>query len=85
MREDRKGLYALCWRMLLFAPIGLFGLLALVVVVGLTFIAPLYAAVVLIDGRYLLGVVTFALWLVWLRFGGRARQFVFEGFGHGSL
>jgi hypothetical protein len=37
------------------------------------------------DGRYLLGSITLALWLVWLRLGGRARRFVFDGFEHGSL
>jgi hypothetical protein len=85
MREDGKGLWALCWRMLLFAPIGLLGILALVLVIGLTIVAPLYAVIVFIDGRYILGAITLALWLVWLRFGGRARRFVSEGFGHGSL
>ena len=66
-------------------PIGLLGILALIVVVGLTAILPLYAVIVFIDGRYLFGALLFGLWLVWLRIGGQARRFVFEGFEHGSL
>lgn len=85
MSEHAKGLWALCWRMLVFVPIGLLGILALIVVLGLTAVLPLCAIVVFIDGRYLFGSLLFALWLVWLRVGGPARRFVFEGFGHGSL
>ena len=85
MNEHVKALWALCWRMIAFAPIGLLGILALVVVVGLTALPPLYAIIVFIDGRYLWGAAVLVLWLVWLRFGGRARRFVFEGFEHGSL
>ncbi len=69
----------------MFAPIGLLGVLALALVLGLTVIAPLYAVIAFIDGRYLLGTITVALWLAWLGFGGRARRFVLEGFEHGSL
>jgi hypothetical protein len=85
MSEHAKGLWALCWRMMLFIPVGLLGILTLILVVGLTAIPPLYAAIVFMDGRYLLGSITLALWLVWLRLGGRARRFVFDGFEHGSL
>ena len=85
MNEHAKGLWALCWRMLVFVPIGLLGILALIVVVGLSAILPLYAVIVFIDGRYLFGALLFGLWLVWLRIGGQARRFVFEGFEHGSL
>ena len=85
MLEHGKGLWALCWRMFVFAPIGLLGILMLVLVLCLTAIAPLYAIIAFADGRYMLSAVTLALWFVWLRFGGRARRFVFEGFEHGSL
>jgi hypothetical protein len=71
--------------MLVFAPIGLVGALALVLVLGRTAVLPFYAVIAFIEGQYLLGVVALVLWLVWLRFGGRARRFVFEGFEHGSL
>lgn len=85
MREHVKGLWALCWRMIVFVPVGLLGILALAVVVGLTAFPPLYAIIVFIDGRYVLGLGALVLWLVWLRFGKRARRFVLEGFEHGSL
>ena len=71
--------------MLVFAPIGLLGALALVLAIGLTYVAPLYAIAVLIDGRYLLGAIIVGVWLIWLRLGKRARRFVFEGFEHASL
>ncbi len=85
MNEQPKALWGLFWRMLVFVPVALLGSLALVVVVGLTGFAPLYAIIVFIDGRYLFGAFILAVWLVWLRVGGRARRFVFEGFEHGSL
>jgi hypothetical protein len=71
--------------MMLFAPIGFLGLLALVLVLGLTFVTPLYAIAALLDGRYLPCAITAGLWLVWLRFGKKARHFVFEGFEHAGL
>jgi hypothetical protein len=85
MNGQAKALWGVFWRMLVFVPIGLVGILALVVVVGLTGFAPLYAIIIFIDGRYILGAFISAAWLVWLRVGGRARRFVFEGFEHGSL
>jgi hypothetical protein len=85
MGEQGKGLWSLFWRMILFVPIAAFGTLALALVLGLTVILPFFAVVSFIDARYLPGVVALALWVVWLRFGGRARRFVFEGFEHGSL
>jgi hypothetical protein len=85
MNEQAKALWALFWRMLALVPVGLLGILALVVVLGLTAIAPLYAIIVFIHGRYLLAAFILAVWLVWLRVGGKARRVVFEGFEHGSL
>ena len=85
MNEHVKALWALFWRMIVFVPVGLLGILALTLVLGLTALPPLYAIIVFINGRYLLGVAVLVLWLVWLCFGGRARRFCFEGFEHGSL
>jgi hypothetical protein len=85
MNEQAKGLWGVFWRMLAFVPMGIFGILAFVAVVGLTGFAPLYAIIVFIDGRYVLGAFILVFWLVWLRVGGRARRFLFEGFQHGSL
>lgn len=85
MNQHVKGLWSLFWRMIVFVPVGLLGLAALVLVLGLTALPPVYAIIVFIDGRYLLGSLSLVLWLVWLRFGGRARRFVFEGFEHANL
>lgn len=85
MSPHLKGLLSLFWRMILFVPLGVVGLAALVVVLGLTAILPIYALAVFIDGRYLLALITLAAWLCWLRFGGQLRRLVFEGVGHGSL
>jgi hypothetical protein len=85
MNPHLKGLLSLFWRMVVFVPVSVLGLATLVVVLGLTAILPMYAFAVFIDGRYLLGLITLVAWLAWLRFGGRLRHLVFEGFGHGSL
>ena len=85
MNQHVKGLWSLCWRMILFVPVGLIGLAAVVVVLGLTVLPPIYAIIAFIDGRWLMGLLSLIVWLVWLRFGGRARRFVTEGFEHGSL
>jgi len=72
--------------MLLLTPVvAVFGALALAAVIALTFVAPLIAVTLLISGEFLEALATLALWLAWLRFGGPARRFVFEGFEHGSL
>lgn len=71
--------------MIAFVPVGVIGFAAFVVVLGLTVIPPMYALCVFIDGRYAYGLVVLVVWLVWLRFGGRLRRLVFEGFEHGSL
>jgi len=85
MNQHAKGLLSLFWRMLLFVPVGLIGLLALALVLGLTVLPPIYSIIVLIEGRYLLGALSLMLWAVWLLFGNRVRCLVFEGFRHGSL
>jgi hypothetical protein len=71
--------------MLLFAPLGLLGIFALIAVLFATFIAPLYALTEFITGGYAWGAVISVFWIIWLRFGKRARRFVFEGFEHGRL
>jgi hypothetical protein len=83
MLQHIKAFWGLCWRMMLFAPIGLLGSVAFVVVLGLTFFLPIYALFALVDGQYLFSALSLVIWLVWLRYGGPARHFVFEGFEHG--
>ena len=81
-----KALLALFWRMILLTPIvAIIGMLALIAVLGLSFILPFWAVVLVISGDYLWAVVVAAAWLVWLRFGGPVRRFVYEGFEHGSI
>jgi hypothetical protein len=72
--------------MVLLTPIvAVFGTLVLAVVLGLTFMPPFLAVVWVISTDYLWAVAMVALWIVWLRFGGPVRRFVFEGFEHGSI
>jgi hypothetical protein len=84
-RGEAKALWGLCWRMMLLAPVGIFGVVAFFGVLWLTIGAPLYAAILAISGDYLWAVVTLIGWCAWLRFGGPVRRFVFEGWKHGSL
>jgi hypothetical protein len=65
----RKSALGALLRMIAFVPIGLLGIVALVLAVSLTAIPPLYAIIVFINGRYVLAVCVLALWLVWLRLG----------------
>ena len=85
MSEHGKGLWALFWRMFVFVPVGLLGIVALVLLLAFTFLSPVYAVTAFVEGRYLLGVAVIAFWLVWLRFGRRAWPLVLEGLEHGSL
>ncbi len=72
--------------MLLLTPmVAIFGTLAFVAVVGLSFLPPFLGVMLLVSTDYLGAVMTVAGWLVWLRFGGSVRRFVFEGFEHASL
>jgi len=72
--------------MLLLTPmVAIFGTLAFVTVVGLSFLPPFLAVILLVSADYLWAVVTVGVWLVWLRFGRPVRRFVFEGFEHASL
>ncbi len=80
-----KGLWAVCWRMLLLTPVALLGLLFFTITLGLSFLLPVLAAALAITGRILLAILALVVWVIWLRFGGPVRRFVFEGFEHGSL
>jgi len=71
--------------MLLLAPLTILGVVAFVLVLGLTFLPPCYVLLVLVDGHYVLAFFALMLWLIWLRFGGPVRRSVFEGFEHASL
>jgi hypothetical protein len=84
--SDAKAIWAIFWRMLLLTPVvGVFGTLLFAMVLGVTIMPPLLAVMFVVSTDYLGAVATVALWLVWLRFGGPARRFVFEGFEHGSI
>jgi hypothetical protein len=85
MNPHVKGLLSLFWRTFVFIPVGIIGLAALVVVLGLTVLPPIYAVIVFIDGRYVLGLLALVGWLLWIRFGAWLRGIVFEGSEHGCL
>ena len=84
MHKHFKGLWALFWRMILFVPVGLFGFAALALVLALTVVPPAYAVIAFIGGRFLLGLMSLMIWIVWFRFGGCVRLWVLEGFEHAS-
>jgi hypothetical protein len=84
-RGEAKAMWGLCWRMILLAPIGILGVGAFTLVMGLSIFPPMYAAVLIYGGDYLWAVLTLIGWGLWLRFGGPVRRFVSEGWKHGSL
>jgi hypothetical protein len=71
--------------MLLLTPIALVGLLFFAIVLAATALPPLYAVTALLNGRWIVSVVVGVSWVLWLRYGGPLRRFVFEGFEHSSL
>ena len=82
---EAKAMWGLCWRMILFAPIGILGVVAFTLVLGLSMLPPVYAAILIYGGDYLWAVLTLIGWGFWLRFGGPVRRLVSEGWEHGSL
>ena len=78
---DRHGLWALLWRIIVFGPlVGVFGMLALIAVLGFTFVLPIWVIAWLCEDRWILAIAGCFAWFGWLKFGGRVRRFVFEGF-----
>lgn len=72
--------------MLVLTPVvAVVGLLALSVVLGLSIAPPFLAVLWVISGDYWWAGAALAVWVVWLRFGGRLRRLVLEGFEHGSM
>jgi hypothetical protein len=84
-RGEAKAMWGLCWRMIVLAPIGILGVGALTLVMGLSILPPVYAAFLIYFGDYLWAVLILMGWGLWLRFGGSVREFVSEGWEHGSL
>ena len=80
-----KALWSLCWRMLLFTPVAILGLVLLAVVLAATVCPPVYAVIALVNGRCVAAPLAIFGWVLWLRFGGPVRRLVFEGFEHASL
>jgi hypothetical protein len=85
LRGEAKAMWGLCWRMILWAPIGILGVGALTLVIGLLIIPPLYAAILVYGGDYFWAALTLIGWGLWFRFGGPVRRFVNEGWEDGSL
>ena len=44
---EAKAMWGLCWRMILFAPIGILGVVAFTLVLGLWMLPPMYAAILI--------------------------------------
>ncbi len=70
--------------MLVLAPLGLVGVAAFLAAIAVT-CAPLYVVPLVLDERYLAAILSLILWVLWLRFGGPVRRFLFEGLEHSSL
>ncbi|HXG46891.1 MAG TPA: hypothetical protein VNO52_04645 [Methylomirabilota bacterium] len=81
-----KVLWALFWRMLVLGPlVSLVGGVALVVAI-LADVGLLLGAVVLAAiGEYMWTLIAAGGWVGWRRFGRPVREWIFEGFDHGSL
>ena len=71
--------------MILLAPVGILGVGAFTLVMGLSIFPPMYAAILIYGGDYFWAVCTLIGWGLWFRFGGPVRRFVSEGWEHGSL
>src|SRR4051812_28611453 len=66
-----KALWGLCWRMMLLTPfVTVFGTLALIAVLALIGLPPFLIVIWIISGDYLWALLTLAVWLGCLRFGG---------------
>lgn len=77
-----RGLWGLVWRMVLFAPVGMLGLLGFAGITLLSFGLPIFACALSIEGRWWEALLTGLVWWLWLRHGKPIREFFLEGFEH---
>src|SRR5688572_3906320 len=61
-RGEAKAMWGLCWRMILFAPVGILGVVAFTLVMGLWMLPPVYAAILIYSGDYLWAVLALIGW-----------------------
>ena len=85
-RNERIGLWAILWRVLIFGPfLGILGLALLVLVIALFIAPPVYALISFFTGDWLFGIVALIPWLVVLRFRRRILLWTFEGIDYGNI
>ena len=56
------AMWGLCWRMVLLTPVAVLGIVALALVLGLTFLPPVCAVIALLNGPYVVAFLLLALW-----------------------
>lgn len=84
--SDRKGLWALLWRVLVFGPfVWVAGVALLLLVAGAFFLPPVYAAAAFYGGDWITGAAALVPWLVVLRYRRPILSWVFEGVEHGDV
>ena len=85
-KDECKGLWAILWRVLLFAPIcWLLGSAWLLVVMAAYIAAPVYAALAFFAEDWVLGAAALAVWLVVLRFRRPILRWTLEGIEYGGI
>jgi hypothetical protein len=85
-RNDRKGLWAILWRTLIFAPIlWILGLLLFTLVLGAFIVPPIYAVLAFFAGDWLWGITALIVWFVLLCFRRPILRWTFEGIEHAAM
>ena len=85
-KNDRKGLWAILWRVLVFGPIvWIVGLALLVLLIGAFVVPPIYAALAFFTGDWLLSIAALIPWFVVIRFRRPILRWALEGIDYGSI
>jgi hypothetical protein len=86
VKTDLKGLWAICWRSMLFIPIMLpIGILLLVVGIGAMILPPAYALICFAGGDVLLGIAVLVGWIIWIFVSRKFYPLLFQGWDHGGI
>ena len=85
-KADLKGLWAVCWRSMLFIPIMLpIGMLLLILGIGAALCPPCYAVICFIEGDVLLGMASLVGWIIWIFISRRFYRLLLEGWEYGGI
>jgi hypothetical protein len=79
-QSPRWPLWSLFWWTLLIGPILMpIGLIVLIAVIVSILHPPIYTIFLFLDGRFFVGGLLLAAWLIWLRFGLRLLRWLLQG------